>query len=77
MRIRIINFTRIENADSRSLCAETFEKWVSQRYENASVSGGTESMQYFISLGGNFQDGIPKTFYKYILLFLNHLIDVK
>jgi TonB-dependent starch-binding outer membrane protein SusC len=38
--------------------AETFKTWTPQRYGNMSVNGGTEAMKYYVSLGGNFQDGI-------------------
>ena len=35
---------------------EVFKPWSQQDYENISVSGGTESMKYFLSLGHKFQD---------------------
>jgi TonB-linked SusC/RagA family outer membrane protein len=34
-----------------------FKPWSNQNYENVSISGGTESMKYFISLGNKFEDG--------------------
>ncbi len=40
--------------------AETFKTWASQQYANFSVSGGTEAMKYYVSLGANYQDGIYK-----------------
>jgi len=40
--------------------AATFKKAAQQKYGNVSVSGGTESIRYFVSVGGNFQDGIYK-----------------
>ncbi len=40
--------------------AETVKKWSPQQYGNMSVSGGTEAMRYYVSMGGNFQDGIYK-----------------
>jgi TonB-dependent starch-binding outer membrane protein SusC len=46
--------------------AETLKPWSPQRYGNMSVNGGTEAMRYYVSMGGNFQDGIYKnsaTFY--------------
>jgi len=36
---------------------EVFRKYSNQNYQNASVSGGTENMKYFLSLGARFQDG--------------------
>jgi len=39
---------------------ETFKTWSPQRYGNVSVTGGSESMQYYVSMGGNFQDAIYK-----------------
>ena len=38
----------------------TFKKAAPQKYGNVSVSGGTESVRYFVSVGGNYQDGIYK-----------------
>jgi TonB-dependent starch-binding outer membrane protein SusC len=35
---------------------EVFKPWSRQNYENISVSGGTESMKYFLSLGSKYQD---------------------
>jgi TonB-linked SusC/RagA family outer membrane protein len=35
---------------------EVFKPWSRQNYENISVSGGTESMKYFLSLGAKYQD---------------------
>lgn len=37
--------------------AEVFKDWSSQNQQNASISGGTENMRYFISLGAKFEDG--------------------
>jgi len=37
-----------------------FNKWAGQNNQNASISGGTENMKYFISLGAQFQNGIYK-----------------
>jgi TonB-linked SusC/RagA family outer membrane protein len=37
---------------------EVFKPWSLQDQINASVSGGTENMKYFLSLGSQFQDGI-------------------
>ncbi len=34
-----------------------FKDWSSQNQQNASISGGTENMRYFISLGAKFEDG--------------------
>ena len=36
----------------------TFKTAASQQAGNMSVSGGTENMKYFVSLGGNYQDAI-------------------
>ena len=47
--------------------AETFQKAASQRSANASITGGQEKLNYFISAGTRFQDGIYKnsaTYYK-------------
>lgn len=38
----------------------TFKPSTPQRYMNVSVSGGTENMKYFVSVGSNYQDGIYK-----------------
>ncbi len=35
---------------------EVFKPWSRQNYENISISGGTESMKYFLSLGTKYQD---------------------
>lgn len=46
---------------------ETIKDWSSLRNENVSLSGGNESVKYFVSLGTRFQDGIYKnsaTYYK-------------
>ena len=37
---------------------EVFRPWSTQNQQNASLSGGTENMKYFISLGAKFADGI-------------------
>lgn len=37
---------------------ETIKPWSAQRYGNLSLSGGSESIKYFVSVGSNFQDGI-------------------
>jgi TonB-dependent starch-binding outer membrane protein SusC len=39
---------------------ETFKKWSKQNYTNASVSGGTESMKYFLSMGSKYEDAYYK-----------------
>ena len=39
---------------------EVFRPWSTQNQQNASLSGGTENMKYFISLGAKFADGIYK-----------------
>ena len=39
---------------------EVFKPWSKQNYENVSVSGGTESMKYFISLGSKYEDAYYK-----------------
>lgn len=39
---------------------EVFKSWSHQNYQNASISGGTENMKYFLSLGARYQDGIYK-----------------
>ncbi len=36
---------------------ETLKPWSLQTNNNASISGGTENMKYYISLGSRFQDG--------------------
>ena len=35
---------------------EVFKPWSSQNQQNASISGGTENMKYFIALGAQYQD---------------------
>ncbi len=40
--------------------AEVFNTWAGQNSQNASISGGTDNMKYFLSLGAKFQDGIYK-----------------
>jgi len=37
-----------------------FKPWSKQNYENISVSGGTESMKYFLSLGSKYEDAYYK-----------------
>ncbi len=37
-----------------------FNKWAPQNEQNASISGGTENMKYFLSLGAMSEDGIYK-----------------
>ncbi len=37
-----------------------FKPWTEQDYENVSVSGGTESMKYFLSLGRKYEDAYYK-----------------
>ena len=37
-----------------------FKPWSAQNYENISVSGGTEKMKYYFSLGSKFQDAYYK-----------------
>ncbi len=47
--------------------AETFKTWTPQNAYSAQVSGGSEFLKYFVSLGSKFQDGIYKngaTYYK-------------
>jgi len=47
--------------------AETFQKYTPQNSYNGSISGGTENLKYFVSLGGKYQDGVYKnsaTYYK-------------
>ncbi|MEI6049158.1 MAG: TonB-dependent receptor [Bacteroidota bacterium] len=39
---------------------EVFNTWAGQNSQNASISGGTDNMKYFLSLGAKFQDGIYK-----------------
>ena len=39
---------------------ETLKKFTPQRNVNLSISGGQDYLSYFISLGGNFQEGIYK-----------------
>ncbi len=38
----------------------TFKPWSKQNYENISVSGGTENMKYFLSLGTKYEDAYYK-----------------
>lgn len=37
-----------------------FKPWSSQNSQTASISGGTENMKYFLSLGAKYQDGVYK-----------------
>lgn len=37
-----------------------FNPWAGQNQENASISGGTDNMKYFLSLGARYEDGIYK-----------------
>jgi len=37
-----------------------FKPWSAQNYENISVSGGTENMKYFLSIGSKYQDAYYK-----------------
>ena len=37
-----------------------FKPWSQQNYENISVSGGTENMKYFLSLGSKYEDAFYK-----------------
>ena len=37
---------------------ETIKPWSPQSYGNVSLSGGSEGVKYFVSAGGNFQDGL-------------------
>jgi TonB-dependent starch-binding outer membrane protein SusC len=37
---------------------EVFKPWSAQNQINASISGGTDNMKYFLSLGSRFQDGV-------------------
>jgi len=39
---------------------EVFNKWTNQNNQTASISGGTENMKYFLSLGAQYQNGIYK-----------------
>jgi TonB-linked SusC/RagA family outer membrane protein len=39
---------------------EVFKKNSNQNYQNISISGGSENMKYFLSLGTRFQDGVYK-----------------
>ncbi|HLU88232.1 MAG TPA: TonB-dependent receptor [Cyclobacteriaceae bacterium] len=39
---------------------ETLEQYAPQHYGNVSISGGSENIQYYLSAGTNFQDGIYK-----------------
>jgi TonB-linked SusC/RagA family outer membrane protein len=38
--------------------AAVFKPWSTQNQQNVSISGGTENMKYFISLGAKYADGI-------------------
>ena len=47
--------------------AEVLKPWSSQNYMNASMSGGSEHLKYYFSLGSKFQDGFyynSATYYK-------------
>src|SRR5664279_2205633 len=35
-----------------------FKPWASQNQESASISGGTDNMKYFLSLGAKYENGI-------------------
>jgi TonB-dependent starch-binding outer membrane protein SusC len=37
-----------------------FKPWSKQNYENISISGGTDNMKYFLSLGGKYEDAYYK-----------------
>lgn len=37
-----------------------FNPWAGQNQENASISGGTDNMRYFLSLGARYENGIYK-----------------
>ena len=39
---------------------ETVKDWSPQNYANLSLSGGTEKIKYFVSIGANYQDGMYK-----------------
>jgi TonB-dependent starch-binding outer membrane protein SusC len=39
---------------------EVYNNWAGQNQQNVSLSGGTENMKYFISLGAQYVDGIYK-----------------
>ncbi len=39
---------------------EVFKKWSTQNQQTASISGGTDNMKYFISLGARYEDGYYK-----------------
>jgi TonB-linked SusC/RagA family outer membrane protein len=39
---------------------EVFNTWAGQNSQNASISGGTDNMKYFLSLGAKYQNGIYK-----------------
>jgi len=39
---------------------EVFKKWSAQNNANVSISGGTENIKYFLSLGSKFQDAVYK-----------------
>ena len=38
----------------------TFKPWAPQNQESASISGGTDNMKYFLSLGARYENGIYK-----------------
>lgn len=38
----------------------TFKNWSAQNYQNVSVSGGTDNMKYFLSLGTKYEDAFYK-----------------
>ena len=38
----------------------TFKPWSKQNYENVSVSGGTENMKYYLSMGSKYEDAYYK-----------------
>ena len=37
---------------------ETFKPWSMQHYENVSISGGSESLKYYLSFGNRYQDAV-------------------
>jgi TonB-linked SusC/RagA family outer membrane protein len=39
---------------------EVFKPWSGQNQQNASISGGTDNMKYFLSLGARYEDGVYK-----------------
>lgn len=46
---------------------EVYKKWSLQHYQNVSISGGSERLKYFLSIGNRFQDAIyhnSATYYK-------------